>query len=274
MAISMDAPDFTAIKTRQRQAWASGDYHVIASLIVPISERLCDTVELRAGERVLDVATGSGNTAIAAARRLCTVTGIDYEPGLLERARTRAAAEGLSVTFEEGDAEDLAADDGVYDVVLSTLGVMFTPNQEQAARELLRVSRPGGRIGLANWAHDGWIGEMLRVVGRYLPPPAGLRPATRWGTEDGLRELLGVGTASLQITRQTFLWRFESAEQYLDLFRTYYGPVVKAFAALNAPRADALARNLLDAARRFAHDADGTLLVRADYLEAVAVKAD
>jgi ubiquinone/menaquinone biosynthesis C-methylase UbiE len=200
------------------------------------------------------------------------VTGIDYEPGLLDRARRRAAAEELSVTFEEGDAEALSAETGAYDVVLSTLGVMFTPNQEQAARELLRVCRPGGRIGLANWAADGWIGEMLRVVGRHIPPPPGVRPASRWGTEDGLRELLGDGVASLDIMRQTFVWRFASAEQYLDLFRTYYGPVVKAFAALDEPGAAALASDLLDAVRRYAQVSDGTLLVPADYLEAVAVK--
>jgi SAM-dependent methyltransferase len=273
MTISTDAPDFTAIKARQRQTWASGNYHVIASMIVPISEHLVDTVELRAGERVLDVATGSGNTALSAARRLAIVTGMDYEPGLLERGRIRATAEGLPVSFEEGDAEDLPVHDGAFDVVLSTLGVMFAPNQEQSARELLRVTRPGGRIGLANWAPDGWIGEMLRAVGRHVPPPAGLRPVTRWGTEEGLRELLGAGTSSLQITRQTFVWRFESTEHFLDLFRTYYGPVHKAFAAVDADGADALASDLLDTVRRFAREVDGTLLVPADYVEAVAVKA-
>ena len=215
------APDFGAIKGRQRQTWASGDYHRIASLIVPVSERLCDTADLRAGERVLDVATGSGNTAIAAARRLCAVTGMDYVPALLERARSRADAEDLPVEFKEGDAEALPVEDGAYDVVLSTFGVMFAPNQEQAARELLRVCRPGGRIGLASWTPEGWIGEMFRITGRHVPPPAGLRPPTRWGTEDGLRELFGDGIAPLRATRQSFLWRFTSAQQYLDLFRTY-----------------------------------------------------
>ena len=266
------APDFGAIKARQQQTWASGDYHTIASLIVPISERLCDTVDLRAGERVLDVATGSGNTAIAAARRLCEVTGVDYVPALLERGRTRAAAEGLPVEFREGDAEALLEPDGAYDAVLSTVGVMFAPNQEQAARELLRVCRPGGRIGLASWSPEGWIGEMFRVTGRHVPPPAGLRPPTRWGTEDGLRELFGDGIASLQATRSSFVWRFASAQQYLDLFRTFYGPTHKAFEALDEAGRQALASDLIAAVERFNRSQDGTLVVPAEYLEAVAIK--
>jgi SAM-dependent methyltransferase len=274
MTISTQTPaDFTAIKRRQQQMWAAGDYHVIASIIVPISEGLCDAVDLRAGQRVLDVATGSGNTAIAAARRLTAVTGVDYEPGLLDRGHRRAEAEGLAVTFAEGDAEALSAADASYDVVLSTLGVMFAPNHEQTARELLRVCRPGGRIGLVNWTPEGWIGEMLRVVGRHVPPPAGVRPSTRWGTEDGVRELLGSGVASLEMTRREFVWRFASAEQYLDLFRTYYGPTVKAFGALDAKGQHALAGDLLDALERHARHADGTLLVPAEYLEVIAIKA-
>lgn len=263
-------PDYTTIKGRQQQTWASGDYHVIAALIVPISELLCDAVDLRAGERVLDVATGSGNTAIAAARRLCEVTGVDYVPALLERGRARAAAEGLRVTFEEGDAEALPVADAAYDVVLSTFGSMFAPNQEQAARELLRACRPGGRIGLASWTPDGWIGEMLRVVSRHVAPPAGLRPPTRWGTEEGLRELFGDGITTLQAARRSFVWRFASAQRYLDLFRTYYGPVLKAFAALDGAGQEALARDLTEAVERFNRSDDGTLVVPAEYLEVIA----
>lgn len=273
MTTSTQTPDFTAIKSRQRQTWGSGDYHVIASIIVPTAERLCDAVDLRANDRVLDLATGTGNAAIAAARRLCAVTGVDYAPSLLGRARTRADAEGLRVAFEEGDVEALSAEDGAYDAVLSTFGVMFAPDQAQAALELLRVCRPGGRIGLANWTPDGWVGEMLRVVGRHVPPPAGLRPATRWGTEEGLRDLLADGVTSLQATRQTFVWRFASPEQYLDLFRSYYGPVVKAFEALDEPGQRALASDLRQALERYARPADGTLLVPAEYLEVVAVRA-
>lgn len=265
-------PDYAAIKGRQQQIWASGDYQVIASLIVPVSERLCDVIDLRAGERVLDVATGSGNTAIAAARRLCEVTGVDYVPVLLERGRVRAAAEGFYISFVEGDAEAMPAADAAYDVVLSTFGSMFAPNQEQAAQELLRACRSGGRIGLANWTPDGWIGEMLRIVGRHVPPPAGLRPPTRWGTEDGLAELFDNGIVELRAARLDFVWRFASAQQYLHLFRTYYGPVHKAFGALDGTGQEALARDLVAAVERFNRATDGTLLVPSEYLEAVAIK--
>jgi SAM-dependent methyltransferase len=265
-------PDYTAIKGRQRQTWASGDYHVIAAIIVPVSERLCDAIDLRAGERVLDVATGSGNTAIAAARRLCEVTGMDYVPELLERGRARAAAEGFYINFVEGDAEALPAVDAAYDAVLSTFGSMFAPDQEQAAAELLRACRSGGRIGLASWAPDGFIGEMLRIVGRHVPPPAGLRPPSRWGTEEGLEELFGDGIAALRAERQTFVWRFASAQQYLDLFRSFYGPVFKAFAALDATGQAALARDLIDAVERFNRSDDDTLVVPSAYLEAVVIK--
>jgi SAM-dependent methyltransferase len=267
-------PDYTTIKRGQRQVWGAGDYQVIASLIVPTAERLCDAVGLRANERVLDVATGTGNAAIAAARRLCAVTGVDYAASLLARARTRAEAEGLQIAFAEEDAEALSARDGTCDVVLSTFGVMFSPDQVQAAHELLRVCRPGGRIGLANWTPDGWVGEMLRIVGGYVTPPAGLRPATLWGTEDGLRDLLADGLASLHATRQAFVWRFASPEQYLDLFRSYYGPIVKAFDALDEPGQRALTTDLRMALERYARPAGGTLLVPAEYLEVVATRLE
>jgi SAM-dependent methyltransferase len=265
-------PDYAAIKGRQQQTWASGDYHVIAALIMPISERLCDAVDLRAGERVLDVATGSGNTAIAAARRLTEVTGIDYVPELLARGRTRAAAEGLRVTFDEGDAEALPVAAGSYDVVLSTLGSMFAPNQELAAQEMLRATSSGGRLGMANWTPDGWIGEMLRIVGQHVPPPAGLLPPTRWGTEQGLRQLFGAGIVELRVQRQAFVWRFASAQQFLHLFRTYYGPVHKAFAALDETGQAGLARDLIAAVERFNRSDDDTLVVPAVYLEVVATR--
>jgi ubiquinone/menaquinone biosynthesis C-methylase UbiE len=267
-------PDFVAIKTRQRQTWESGDYHIIAAMIVPMAEQLADSIELRAGEHVLDVATGTGNAAIAAARRLCGVTGVDYAPSLLARARKRAEAEDLStITFKEEDAEELSASDGAYDVVLSALGVMFAANQARAASELVRVVRPGGRIGLVNWSPDGFIGAMLRTVGRHVPPPAGLRSPTVWGTEDGVRDLLGTGVSSLRASRETFVWRFSSPDHFLELFRSYYGPVHKAFGALQAAGQDALAADLLETVRRFARVVDGTLLVPAEYLEVVAVRS-
>jgi SAM-dependent methyltransferase len=274
MTLSTHSPDFTAIKGRQQQTWASGDYHMIAAIIVPTAERLADTLDLHAGESVLDVATGSGNAAIAAARRLTNVTGMDYVQSLLDRGKVRASAEGLPIAFELGDAEALPVADSAYDVVLSTFGVMFAPNQALAAQELLRVTRPGGRIGLANWTPDGWVGDMLRTVGRHVAPPAGVQPATRWGSESGIRELFGDGVASLQMTRENFVWRFTSAEHFLDLFRSYYGPVLKAFAALDEAGQAALASDLLASVERYAETLDdGTLLVPAEYLEVVAVKA-
>ncbi len=184
-------PDLIAVKGRQQQVWAAGDYQQIAACILIVSEQLCEAVDLRAGQRVLDVASGTGNTALAAARRFCEVTGTDYVPALLDRARQRAAAEGLVITFEDGDAESLPVADASYDVVLSTFGVMFSPNQELAARELLRACRPGGKIGLANHTPDSWIGEVFRTTGRHLPPPAGVKPPVLWGTEERLRELFG-----------------------------------------------------------------------------------
>jgi ubiquinone/menaquinone biosynthesis C-methylase UbiE len=269
----IQSPDFSAIKSRQRQTWASGDYHLIAAIIVPISERLADAVDLRAGQQVLDVATGSGNTAIAAARRLTSVTGIDYVPGLLDRARARARAEGLPITFAEGDAEAMLVPDRAFDVVLSSVGVMFTPNQEQAASELLRVTRPGGRIGLVNWTPEGWVGAMFKAVGRHVPPPQGVRPGTRWGTDAGVRELLGDGVTDLQTTREEFVWRFESEDQYLDLFRRYYGPTVKAFEALEEAGQRALRADLLEVLSQYAQPVDGTLLVPAEYLQAIATRS-
>ena len=192
-------PDLAAIKARQQQTWATGDFAVVGSLITIVSEQLCEAVDLRAGWVVLDVATGSGNTALAAARRFCEVTGVDFVPALLERGRERAAAERLPVTFLEGDAEALPFPDAAFDAVLSTFGVMFAPNQERAAAELLRVCRPGGKIGLANWTPDGLAAEHFRTVGRHVPPPPGLPPPTRWGTEAGLRELFGDRISALRV---------------------------------------------------------------------------
>lgn len=265
-------PDLIAVKGRQQQVWAAGDYQQIAACILIVSEQLCEAVDLRAGQRVLDVASGTGNTALAAARRFCEVTGTDYVPALLDRARQRAAAEGLVITFEDGDAESLPVADASYDVVLSTFGVMFSPNQELAARELLRACRPGGKIGLANHTPDSWIGEVFRTTGRHLPPPAGVKPPVLWGTEERLRELFGDEIGALTVNRRSFIWRFRSADHYLDFFRTYYGPTLKGFEALESEAQDALANDLKEAVLRFNRSDDETLVVPSDYLEVVATR--
>ncbi len=272
MTTQSQLPDLDGIKRRQQQTWASGDYAAIGAILCITSELLCEAVDLRAGQKVLDVATGSGNTALAAARRFCDVTGVDYVPALLDRARLRADAEGLSLTLQQGDAENLPFPDGSFDVVLSTFGVMFAPNQEQAARELLRVCRPGGKIGLASWTPDGFLGEFFRIMGGYVPPPVGVRPPVLWGSEERLRELLGEGITSLQVNRRSFTNRFRSFEHYLEYFRSNYGPTLKAFEALDAAGQAALARDIADLLRRYNRANDGTLAWPQEYLEVVAIR--
>src|SRR5881396_1462296 len=197
-------PDLRAVKQRQQQTWASGDFAVVAARIVLVAEQLCDTADLHAGWRVLDVATGSGNAAIAAARLACTAVGVDYVPALLERGRERAAAEGLEVELVEGDAEALPFADASFDAVTSVFGSMFAPDHARTAAELLRVCRPGGTIALASWTPEGFIGELFRTVGAHVPPPAGVASPLLWGTEAHLRELLGAGIASLEVAERTF----------------------------------------------------------------------
>ena len=273
MTTQAPSPDLKAIKGKQQQTWASGDFAVVATTLAIVSELLCEAVDLHAGERVLDVATGSGNTAIAAARRFCETSGVDYVPALLDRARERATAERLEIDFREGDAEAIPYPDASFDAVLSTYGSMFAPDQEQAARELLRVCRSGGRIGMVNWTPEGFIGEMFRATGRHVPPPAGLKPPVLWGTEARLHELFGDGITSLSLTRRTYTFRYTSAEHWLDTFRTYYGPTLKAFEAQDAAGQQSLAADLLELARRHNRATDGTLAVPAEYAEVVAVRA-
>jgi SAM-dependent methyltransferase len=204
-------PDLRTIKGRQQKAWSSGDYGRVGVTLLSMAEQLAEAADLRSGHSVLDVASGNGNASLAAARRFCDVTAIDYVPMLLEEGRKRAEAEGLAVDFMEGDAEDLLFEDASFDGVLSTLGVMFAPNQQKAASELLRVCKPGGTIGLASWVPDGYVGDLFRTMGKYVPPPPGIKPPFRWGTEEGLGELLGEGVASLQTRRRSLVWRFRSA---------------------------------------------------------------
>jgi SAM-dependent methyltransferase len=266
------AVDFEAIKQRQQQTWGSGDYDRVAVHITITSELLCEAVDLHAGQEVLDVACGSGNTAIAAARRFCRVTGVDYVPSLLERARARAEFERLDIAFKEGDAEALAFPDASFDAVLSTFGTMFTPNQEKTASEMARVCRPGGKIGLATWTPTGYIGELFRITGRYVPPPPGVKPPVLWGTEERLHELFGDAAASINVTRRLFVFRFLSADHWIEFFRTYYGPTLKAFAALDDAGKEALANDIRALENRYNRSGDGTMLIPSEYLEVVITR--
>ena len=266
------APDLSAIKERQQKTWAAGNFARIGNSLVLVSERLCEAADLRATEKVLDVATGSGNTALSAARRFCEVSGVDYVPDLIEQARERAGAERLEAAFEVGDAENLPYPDASFDAVLSTFGVMFAPDQEKTASELLRVCKPGGRIGLANWTPDGFIGQMFRTIGAHVPPPPGIKPPPLWGTEERLAELFGEGVSSLDAKRRTYVFRYPSARYYVGYFRSYYGPTLKAFEALDEVGREALERDLEELLRRWNVSGDGTLIVPSDYLEVVAIR--
>jgi SAM-dependent methyltransferase len=267
-------PDLAAVKQRQQATWASGDFSVVAARIVYQAEHLCETAELQAGWRVLDVATGSGNAALAAARRGCDAVGVDYVPALLERGRIRAAAEHLSAEFVEGDAEDLPFPSGSFDAVTSIYGVMFAPNHQRAAAELTRVCRPGGRIALASWTPDGFIGETFRLFATYLPATPGLQPPIRWGDEAYQRGLFGDKAASIQGYRRSAIFRFRSAEENVNYFRTYYGPTLRAFEALTPDKRAALHHALVALARRYdRNDGDGPIAIKADYLETVIVRA-
>jgi ubiquinone/menaquinone biosynthesis C-methylase UbiE len=265
-------PDLEAVKRRQQVMWASGDYQMVATQIQVVAELLMEALDVHATERVLDVATGSGNAALAAARRGTEVVGIDYVPALLDRARLRTRAEGLEATFVEGDAEALPFENASFDVVTSVFGVMFAPNQERTAAELVRVTRPGGRIGLVSHTPDGFVGQVFRVNGRHVPPPAGVRSPVQWGTEVRLRELFGGAIGSMTFEKRLYVFRYRSPEAYLDYWKRYYGPTLKAFEAVGAIGAPALERDLLDLIGRFNRATDGTMVVPTEYLEAVIVK--
>jgi len=270
---AMNAPvDFTALKTRQQTAWASGDYAVIGTTLQLVGELLAEACDLRFDEEVLDVAAGNGNATLAAARRGCRVTSTDYVAGLLEHGAERARADGLQVTFQAADAEALPFGDAQFDAVLSTFGVMFSPDQPRVAAELVRVCKPGGRIGLANWTPDSLVGRMFKVLGRQLPPPAGLLPPSLWGVETHLRSLFGDSAASVQVTPRIFNFRYRSAAHFVDVFRQWYGPVHKAFAALPAEQAQVLQHDLIELLNETNTAGAASLVVPSAYLEVVITR--
>ena len=265
-------PDLAALKDRQQAAWSSGDYAVVGTTLQIVGEELCEALDLRAGQKVLDVAAGNGNAGLAAAHRWCDVTSTDYVPSLLDRGRARASAEGLTIKFKEADAEALPFGDGTFDAVVSTFGVMFTPNQNQAAAELLRVCKSGGKIGLANWTPDGFIGQVFKTLGKYMPPPAGVKSPALWGTREHLVEMFGSAAISVETEPRHFNFRYRSAEHFLDVFRNYYGPMLKAFAALDEARQNSLKDDLNALIARMNKANDGTMVVPSEYLEVVITK--
>ncbi|CAG0956338.1 hypothetical protein BURK1_00472 [Burkholderiales bacterium] len=266
-------PDLAAIKARQQATWASGDFGVIGTTLQIVGESLCEAVDLAAGETVLDVAAGNGNASLAAARRFAVVTSTDYVPALLEQGRARAAGDRLAIAFREADAENLPFPDASFDVALSTFGVMFAPDQERCAAELARVVRRGGRIGLASWTPEGFLGELFRVVGAFVPPPAGLRSPMQWGTESRLAELFGDRAAAIRCERRHFMFRYRSAEHWIEVFRNWYGPTHKAFAALDAARQRELHDALVALLGRWNRAGRASLVVPGEYLEVVVIRA-
>src|SRR5947208_13129247 len=268
---SLDSPDIdlAAIKSRQQAAWSAGNYAVVGTTLQIVGETLCEALDLRAGSRVLDVAAGNGNATLAAARRWCDVVSTDYVPSLLESAKTRAAAEGHTIQFQQADAENLPFPDASFDVVMSTFGVMFTPNQEKAASELARVCKSGGKIGLANWTPDSFIGQLFRKIGTYVPPAPGVKSPALWGTKARLEELFGAGARKIHTTSRDFEFRYRSAAHWIEVFRTYYGPMNKTFCALDADKQAAFTKDLLALMESRNRSGDQTLVLPSEYLEVV-----
>lgn len=264
--------DLNALKAKQQATWSSGDYAVIGTTLQIVGERLAEAMDLRAGQTVLDVAAGNGNATLAAARRWCEVTSTDYVDSLLEVGRKRAEAEGLAVKFRVADAENLPFPDASFDSVVSTFGAMFTPDQDRTAAEMMRVCRSGGRIGLANWTPEGFIGQMFKTIGKYLPPPAGVKSPAVWGTRDWVQTTFGAAASALAAEPRHFTFRYRSAEHFLDVFRTFYGPVLKAFETLEHAGGKALARDIIDLVGRSNTSGDETMVVPGEYLEVVITK--
>lgn len=266
------APDLEAIKARQQGAWSSGDYAIVGTTLQIVGEQLCEALDVRAGQKVLDVAAGNGNASLAAARRWCDVVATDYVPRLLELGAERAAADRMKIDFKVADAEALPFADGTFDVVVSTFGVMFTPDQERAAAEMLRACRPGGKIGLANWTPDGFIGQLFKTIGKHVSPPAGMRSPALWGTRERIDELFGAHAAEIRATPAHFVFRYRSPQHWLDVFRSYYGPVLKTFAALEPAAQQALTGDLMTLIARLNRATDGTMVVPGEYLEIVITR--
>ncbi|MFP3612558.1 class I SAM-dependent methyltransferase [Paraburkholderia sp. SIMBA_050] len=266
---SSPAVDLAALKSRQQAAWSSGNYAVVGTTLQIVGEQLCEALDLRAGSRVLDVAAGNGNATLAAARRWCDVTSTDYVSSLLEAGRTRAQAEGHTIRFQQADAESLPFADKSFDVVMSTFGVMFTPNQEQAASELARVCKSGGRIGLANWTPDSFIGQVFRMIGKYIPPAPGVKSPALWGTQARLAELFGETAREVRTTSREFVFRYLSPAHWIEVFRTYYGPMNRTFGALDAAQQAALTQDLLTLMESRNRSGDATLVLPSEYLEVV-----
>ncbi|HEY2619369.1 MAG TPA: methyltransferase domain-containing protein [Acetobacteraceae bacterium] len=264
--------DLVAIKARQQGAWSAGDYSVVGTTMQVVGEELCEALDLSSNQKVLDIAAGNGNVSLAAARRWCTVVATDYVPALLERARERAAADRLSIAFRAADAEALPFSDESFDVVVSAFGVMFTPDQDRAAAEMIRVCRRGGKIGLANWTPDGFIGQMFKTIGQHVPPPPEARPPALWGTRTRIEELFGHHAAPIKCVRRDFVFRYRSAEHWLDVFRAWYGPVLKTFAALAPSAQSALEHDLIGLVDRFNRSRDGSMIVPSEYLEIVITR--
>ena len=263
------AIDLAAVKSRQQAAWSTGNYAVVGTTLQIVGENLCEALDLRSGARVLDVAAGNGNATLAAARRWCDVTSTDYVSSLLESGRARAQAEGHTILFQEADAENLPFPDASFDVVMSTFGVMFTPNQEQAASELARVCRPGGRIGLANWTPESFIGQLFKTIGKYIPPAPGVKSPGLWGTKARLEELFGSTAREIRAAHREFVFRYNSPAHWIEVFRTYYGPMNKAFGALDAEKQAAFTRDLLALMESRNRSGDRTLVLPSEYVEVV-----
>jgi ubiquinone/menaquinone biosynthesis C-methylase UbiE len=264
--------ELKALKAKQQTAWSSGDYAIIGTTLQIVGEQLAEAMDLHAGQTVLDVAAGNGNVTLAAARRWCDVTSTDYVESLLARGRKRAEAEGLQVKFQIADAENLPFPDAAFDAVVSTFGGMFSPDQDRTAAEMVRVCKSGGRIGLANWTPEGFVGQMFKTIGKYLPPPTGVKSPAVWGTRSWLDATFASAASKVDADPRTFIFRYRSAQHFLDIFRAYYGPVLKAFEAVNATSRKALARDIIDLVERFNTSGDKTMVVPSEYLEVIITK--